>query len=85
MLGPVPTSSSNGVSVFADVVQAPEDPIFGVTVAFNKDPCPMKEGKPLVLNVVRRAEQMLVNDSASQWMISMLVRVQINITSLWRS
>ncbi|KAH7685717.1 Aspartate aminotransferase protein [Dioscorea alata] len=75
MLGPVPTSGSNGVSVFADVVQAPEDPILGVTVAFNKDPCPMKvnlgvgayrteEGKPLVLNVVRRAEQMLVNDSS---------------------
>ncbi|KAH7655767.1 Aspartate aminotransferase protein [Dioscorea alata] len=45
-----------------------------VTVAFNKDPCSMKvnlgvgayrteQGKPLVLNVVRRAEQMLVNDS----------------------
>ncbi|KAH7655768.1 Aspartate aminotransferase protein [Dioscorea alata] len=44
-----------------------------VTVAFNKDPCSMKvnlgvgayrteQGKPLVLNVVRRAEQMLVND-----------------------
>lgn len=30
MLGPVPTSGSNGVSVFADVVQAPEDPILGV-------------------------------------------------------
>ncbi|KAL0407765.1 UNVERIFIED_CONTAM: Aspartate aminotransferase, cytoplasmic [Sesamum radiatum] len=46
-----------------------------VTVAYNKDPSPVKlnlgvgayrteEGKPLVLNVVRRAEQMLVNDSS---------------------
>ncbi|KAK6129735.1 hypothetical protein DH2020_036536 [Rehmannia glutinosa] len=46
-----------------------------VTVAYNKDPSPAKlnlgvgayrteEGKPLVLNVVRRAEQMLVNDSS---------------------
>lgn len=65
--------SSN--SVFAHVVRAPEDPIFGVTVAYNKDTSPLKvnlgvgayrteEGKPLVLNVVRRAEQMLVNDTS---------------------
>jgi len=62
-----------GGSVFASVTQAPEDPILGVTVAYNKDPSPVKvnlgvgayrteEGKPLVLNVVRKAEQMLVND-----------------------
>ncbi|CAH9102904.1 unnamed protein product [Cuscuta epithymum] len=60
-------------SVFAHVVRAPEDPILGVTVAYNNDPSPVKlnlgvgayrteEGKPLVLNVVRRAEEMLVND-----------------------
>ncbi|KAI3446986.1 hypothetical protein Pfo_003651 [Paulownia fortunei] len=60
-------------SVFSNVVQAPEDPILGVTVAYNKDQSPVKvnlgvgayrteEGKPLVLNVVRKAEQMLVND-----------------------
>ncbi|KAF3446440.1 hypothetical protein FNV43_RR11619 [Rhamnella rubrinervis] len=68
-----PTSAFNGDSVFAHVVQAPEDPILGVTVAYNKDPSPIKlnlgvgayrteEGKPLVLNVVRQAEQQLVND-----------------------
>ncbi|KAL7601692.1 hypothetical protein Lser_V15G22041 [Lactuca serriola] len=66
-----PTSAGN--SVFANVVRAPEDPILGVTVAYNKDPSPIKlnlgvgayrteEGKPLVLNVVRKAEQLLVND-----------------------
>ncbi|KAJ8768701.1 hypothetical protein K2173_023605 [Erythroxylum novogranatense] len=60
-------------SVFANIVRAPEDPILGVTVAYNKDTSPNKlnlgvgayrteEGKPLVLNVVRRAEQILVND-----------------------
>lgn len=65
----------HGDSVFANIVQAPEDPILGVTVAYNKDPSPVKlnlgvgayrteEGKPLVLNVVRRAEQLLVNDSS---------------------
>ncbi|KAK4713422.1 hypothetical protein R3W88_019329 [Solanum pinnatisectum] len=62
-------------SVFAHVVRAPEDPILGVTVAYNKDSSPVKvnlgvgayrteEGKPLVLNVVRRSEQMLVNDTS---------------------
>ncbi|KAL2500853.1 Aspartate aminotransferase 3 [Forsythia ovata] len=66
-------SSDHANSVFASVVQAPEDPILGVTVAYNKDPSPHKlnlgvgayrteEGKPLVLNVVRKAEQLLVND-----------------------
>ncbi|KAL8054307.1 hypothetical protein ABFX02_05G128900 [Erythranthe guttata] len=72
-----PTSGSYGGrnSVFDHVVMGPEDPILGVTVAYNKDPSPVKmnlgvgayrteEGKPLVLNVVRRAEQMLVNDSS---------------------
>lgn len=70
-LYPSPTSAAG--SVFSHVVQAPEDPILGVTVAYNKDPSPVKlnlgvgayrteEGNPLVLNVVRRAEQQLVND-----------------------
>ncbi|XP_023535444.1 aspartate aminotransferase, cytoplasmic [Cucurbita pepo subsp. pepo] len=69
------TSSLQSDSVFAHVVRAPEDPILGVTVAFNKDPSPNKlnlgvgayrteEGKPLVLNVVRKAEHQLVNDSS---------------------
>ncbi|KAE8056592.1 hypothetical protein FH972_013348 [Carpinus fangiana] len=70
-----PTSGFHADSVFAHVVRAPEDPILGVTVAYNKDPSPVKlnlgvgayrteEGKPLVLNVVRRAEQQIVNDRA---------------------
>ncbi|KAE8654587.1 Aspartate aminotransferase [Hibiscus syriacus] len=70
-----PTSSFHGDSIFSHVVLAPEDPILGVTVAYNKDPSPVKlnlgvgayrteEGKPLVLNVVRKAEQMLLNDRA---------------------
>nr|BAX08660.1 aspartate aminotransferase [Gentiana triflora] len=72
-----PTAASAGGvgSVFSNVVQAPEDPILGVTVAYNKDTSPLKlnlgvgayrteEGKPLVLNVVRKAEQHLVNDSS---------------------
>ncbi|KAL9265761.1 Aspartate aminotransferase 3, chloroplastic-like protein [Drosera capensis] len=58
------TSGFDADSVFAHVARAPEDPILGVTVAYNKDPSPVKlnlgvgayrteEGKPLVLNVVR--------------------------------
>ena len=53
--------------------KAPEDPILGVTVAYNKDPSPVKlnlgvgvyrteEGKPLVLNVVRQAEELSIPD-----------------------
>ncbi|KAG6706074.1 hypothetical protein I3842_07G209200 [Carya illinoinensis] len=68
-----PTSGLHADSVFAHLHRAPEDPILGVTVAYNKDPSPVKvnvgvgsyrtdEGKPLVLNVVRQAEQKLVND-----------------------
>ncbi|KAJ6361486.1 hypothetical protein OIU78_002008 [Salix suchowensis] len=68
-----PTSGSDNNSVFSHVVRGPEDPILGVTVAYNKDPSPVKlnlgvgayrteEGKPLVLNVVRKAELLLVND-----------------------
>ncbi|CAL5405752.1 unnamed protein product [Camellia sinensis] len=70
-----PTSGFDANSVFAHVVRAPEDLILGVTVAYNKDPSPIKlnlgvgayrteEGKPLVLNMVRKAEQILVNDSS---------------------
>ncbi|CAL0305658.1 unnamed protein product [Lupinus luteus] len=70
---PSPTASSD--SVFAHLLRAPEDPILGVTVAYNKDPSPVKlnlgvgayrteEGKPLVLNVVRRVEQQLVNEAS---------------------
>ncbi|KAL2643080.1 hypothetical protein R1flu_010667 [Riccia fluitans] len=62
-------------SSFAHVQQAPEDPILGITVAYNKDPNPAKvnlgvgayrteEGKPLVLNVVRKAEQKLLADKS---------------------
>ncbi|KAL9252546.1 Aspartate aminotransferase, cytoplasmic-like protein [Drosera capensis] len=54
-------------SVFGSIAQAPEDPILGVTVAFNKDTSPVKlnlgvgayrteEGKPLVLNVSSKKE-----------------------------
>ncbi|XP_044463926.1 aspartate aminotransferase, cytoplasmic [Mangifera indica] len=74
-VSPSPTSSFQYDSVFSHVVQAPEDPILGVTVAYNKDPSPVKlnlgvgayrteEGKPLVLSVVRKAEHQLVNDRA---------------------
>jgi aspartate aminotransferase len=58
-------------SVWASVEQAPADPILGVSEAFKADPSPLKlnlgvgaycteEGKPLVLNVVRKAEQRIL-------------------------
>jgi aspartate/tyrosine/aromatic aminotransferase len=52
-------------SVWSKVVKGPEDPILGVSVAFNKDPSPQKinlgvgayrddKGKPFVLECVKR-------------------------------
>ncbi|KAI3869461.1 hypothetical protein MKX03_031717 [Papaver bracteatum] len=56
-------------SVFLNTVQGPEDPTFVVTAAFEKDSSPTKlnlavrsyrneEGNPIVLKLVRKAEQM---------------------------
>lgn len=67
------TAGGGGLSKFEKLEQAPEDPILGVTVAYNKDPSLVKlnlgvgayrteEGKPLVLNVVREAEELLIRD-----------------------
>uniref|UniRef100_A0A0D6QXU4 Aspartate aminotransferase n=1 Tax=Araucaria cunninghamii TaxID=56994 RepID=A0A0D6QXU4_ARACU len=67
------TAGGGGMSAFERLEQAPEDPILGVTVAYNKDPSPVKvnlgvgayrteEGKPLVLSVVRQAEEALIQD-----------------------
>ncbi|WVZ20846.1 hypothetical protein V8G54_008168 [Vigna mungo] len=59
--------------------------IVHVTVAYNKDPSPVKlnlgvgayrteEGKPLVLNVVRKVEQLLINDLlVPDYTVSLLV------------
>eukprot|EP00877_Chromochloris_zofingiensis_P004348 jgi/Chrzof1/13914/Cz08g17080.t1 len=67
--------TSPSLSVWDSVPQAPPDPILGVTEAWKADADPRKlnlgvgayrteEGKPLVLNVVRKAEQKLLNDSS---------------------
>lgn len=66
-------TAGHAPSVWNAVQQAPEDPILGVTVAYQKDPSPHKvnlgvgayrteEGKPLVLDVVHRAELMILAD-----------------------
>lgn len=66
-------NTSGGGSVFSGVQQAPEDPILGVTVAYQKDPSPLKvnlgvgayrteEGKPLVLKVVKKAESIIASN-----------------------
>ncbi|WZZ13305.1 hypothetical protein YC2023_106394 [Brassica napus] len=60
-------------SSFSSIVPAPQDPILTVYFASRDDPSPVKlnlsggsyrseEGKPLVLQAVRRAEQQLAND-----------------------
>jgi aspartate aminotransferase len=60
-------SSSRSVSAWSKVEKGPEDPILGVTVAFNKDTSPKKinlgvgayrgdDGKPFILDCVKEAE-----------------------------
>lgn len=64
--------SNNNQSIFGVIPVAPRDPILGLTLAFKEDPSPNKinvgvgayrtnEGKPLVLRVVRKVEQMLLD------------------------
>lgn len=64
--------TSAGQSVWSQVPQAPPDAILGVTEAFKADKSPKKlnlgvgayrteEGRPVVLDVVKEAEQRIVN------------------------
>lgn len=66
----VPSTSTR--AFWAKVPKGPEDPILGITVAFNKDTDPRKinlgvgayrgdDGKPFVLQSVREAESRIVN------------------------
>ncbi|WZZ30459.1 hypothetical protein YC2023_013860 [Brassica napus] len=69
---------------------------FDMTIAYNKDPSPIKlnlgigayrteEGKPLVLNVVRKAEQQLINDrfsSLSSRLSSCLMMMMLTLVCL---
>jgi len=65
-------NNNNNESIFGKIPVAPRDPILGLTLAFKEDPSPNKinvgvgayrtnEGKPLVLRVVRKVEQMLLD------------------------
>nr|AIT70234.1 aspartate aminotransferase [Sargassum horneri] len=67
----VPMSSVGVISTWNNVPMAPPDSILGITEAFNKDTDPRKvslgvgayrgdDGKPLVLETVRKAERMLM-------------------------
>nr|AIT70254.1 aspartate aminotransferase [Grateloupia livida] len=64
---------SNHISIFANVPQAPPDPILSLTALYRSDPSPNKvslgvgayrtsEGKPYVLPVVRTVEQQIAAD-----------------------
>lgn len=68
-------TSAHLPSAFQHLQQAPDDPILGVTIAYNKDQSPVKlnlgvgayrteDGKPYVLRVVREAERCLINDGS---------------------
>merc|ERR1719428_2410019 len=67
--------SARCMSVWANVPAAPLDPILGVSQRHAKDTDPRKvnvsigayrtdEGKPLVLNCVKKAEKMMLNDTS---------------------
>jgi aspartate aminotransferase len=72
VLEPFPTSiNSNKMSVFGEIQVAPRDPILGLTQAFKEDKSQNKvnlgvgayrtaEGKPFVLPVVKKVEQMML-------------------------
>ncbi|KAF7851272.1 hypothetical protein BT93_L4232 [Corymbia citriodora subsp. variegata] len=60
-------------SAFAHVPRAPEIPVYAVMIACSKDPSPVKlnlgmgvyrteDGRPLLLNVVKKAEELLFSD-----------------------
>ncbi|KAL5558816.1 hypothetical protein UlMin_035027 [Ulmus minor] len=67
---------NDGESMFADVPLVPEAPVYAVMAAFKNDPHPSKlnlgigvyrteDGKPFVLNVVRRAEKLLIDQQSA--------------------
>ncbi|KAF5726197.1 aspartate aminotransferase cytoplasmic-like [Tripterygium wilfordii] len=69
-------SDSHGDSVFDNVPRPPDIPLYAMIAAYNEDPSPIKlnlgigvyrteDGKPVLLNVVRRVEQLLANDISS--------------------
>merc|ERR1719456_705771 len=68
-------TSARCMSAWASVPQAPLDPILGMSQRYAKDPDPRKvnvsigayrtdEGKPLVLNCVKKAEKLMLEDSS---------------------
>jgi len=65
-------------SFFGHIAEAPLDPILGTNILFNADKSPNKinlgigayrtdDGKPYVLNVLKKAEQLLVKDAARNY------------------
>jgi len=71
----VASTSARSMSAWASVPQAPLDPILGMSQRFAADKDPRKvnvsigayrtdEGKPLVLNCVKKAEKLMLEDSS---------------------
>lgn len=66
------------ISIFNKIHLAPDDPILSQTIAFNKDPNPIdykinlgvgayrdNNGNPVILNCVKRAENLIINNKDS--------------------
>jgi aspartate aminotransferase len=77
-------------SKFYNKIQmAPDDPILGVSIAFNKDPSPNKinlgvgayrddNGKPEVLKCVRKAEELIANKKMDHEYLPIVGHVEFN-------
>lgn len=74
-MGTLKPSNSNGDSAFQNVDRAADIPVYATMVAYSKDPSPVKlnlgigvyrdeDGKPHTLNVVRKAEKLLLDDES---------------------
>jgi hypothetical protein len=76
-------------NVFAKVSMAPPDPILGMTVAFNNDSDPRKinlgvgayrddDTKPVVMKVIRRAEQEIINEKLNMVSLDLLRNMRLS-------
>jgi len=86
---PTPAARRGYASRWASVEKAPEDPILGVSVAFNKDTDPRKinlgvgayrddNGKPFVLQSVRKAETIIFDKNLDHEYLPIVGHVGFN-------
>lgn len=84
-----PTRRAYASKFYNKIPMAPDDPILGVTIAFNKDTSPNKinlgvgayrddNGKPEVLKCVRKAEELIANKKMDHEYLPIVGHVEFN-------